>query len=164
MGRRISRRRRNLLPGSPGLSVRTPARRPWLLQGPFLFHLVRRLRRRSRVVLWILLELLLALLRAERISLAAILRLILRVLLVDFHSTNRICHHGSNSLRIFKLKTILDGPASSCRSGNSCNCRRSCARASTPAPAGLIRQFVRSLGHRDSRGRPSRDEPLQAAR
>jgi hypothetical protein len=63
------------------------------MQGPLVNPALIALSRRPLVLLRILLKLILALLRAERVRLATILGLMLRVILVDFHSTDWIGVH-----------------------------------------------------------------------
>lgn len=81
------------------------------MQGPFAHFAPIILSRRPRVLLRILLKLILALLRAERIRLAAILRLMLRAVVIDSHSTNRISSHCSTPNEFLYLEAIVNRSA-----------------------------------------------------
>jgi hypothetical protein len=82
---------------------------PCKRQGPFLSPVA--LGGRPGVLFRLLIEFLLALIRAEVEFLAAILRLILRIVLVNIHSANRVFGHKvSLSLMIFFLHKFSRGP------------------------------------------------------
>ena len=99
---------------------RRPAKRPPPKRGLRTSNVLSRVRA-LRVLLRLLLKLRLALLRAEVIFLPTILRLILRMILVHFHSANRILRHRSPLIMNLSSNLDCQPRSNNFRSGNSCN-------------------------------------------